>query len=411
MENSNNSNNDFWQVQIEEEIYEADLSTLKEWIKEGRLQATDKVKKANLTWLEAIKVPVLREAFSSVKATTETDVNQINVLVNPVNDISSQIAKAQVTEKVLSSKCYQHPELTPQKFCFNCLKGFCNNCLPTVNNTNICPNCQVFCHSYLEITKQIHRHQDQAQPFGLADLKLALRYPLQEFLSLLVYGVVIGISLLPSIYILIGPIVSIVFIFALVSQVIAQAESEGLKTSNLYTFDITEMNKNFSTQLIAAITIFLTCMSPYFAIQTTYLVKAKDAWVIFSNFSSLFLPKLSLGAVIAIIWAIIYYPLTLLIAHVTKNGLSILNPIIGIKIIIRMKDIYLKTFLMYLVIALVTLGIVFLNRERIAVISGSIPHLMVIGIPLLYINLVIGGIIGRALYKCQKDPNFSLDDL
>src|SRR5262245_4437485 len=55
--------NEVWQVVVQGEVYEADTYTLKQWIAEGRILATDRVKKGNLGWNEAQRVPTLRPVF------------------------------------------------------------------------------------------------------------------------------------------------------------------------------------------------------------------------------------------------------------------------------------------------------------------------------------------------------------
>lgn len=57
-------NNEIWQIMIGNEVYEADNATLSQWITEGRVQPTDKVKKGSLNWIDANRVPALREPFS-----------------------------------------------------------------------------------------------------------------------------------------------------------------------------------------------------------------------------------------------------------------------------------------------------------------------------------------------------------
>jgi hypothetical protein len=55
---------DIWQVMCGGDIYQADLATLKQWIADGLVQQTDQVRKGNLRWLEAGRVPSLRRVFA-----------------------------------------------------------------------------------------------------------------------------------------------------------------------------------------------------------------------------------------------------------------------------------------------------------------------------------------------------------
>ena len=55
---------EIWQVKTGEEVYQADLPTLKQWIAEGLVQPTDMVSKGSLKWIEAGRAPMLRRVFT-----------------------------------------------------------------------------------------------------------------------------------------------------------------------------------------------------------------------------------------------------------------------------------------------------------------------------------------------------------
>ncbi|MCA1616241.1 MAG: hypothetical protein LC800_19495 [Acidobacteria bacterium] len=55
---------EIWQVMCGKEIYQADTDTLKQWIAEGVVLPTDQVRKGNLRWLDAARVPSLRPVFA-----------------------------------------------------------------------------------------------------------------------------------------------------------------------------------------------------------------------------------------------------------------------------------------------------------------------------------------------------------
>lgn len=57
--------NDVWQVMVEGQIYEAPYGELIQWHTEGCFHPTDMVRKGNHPWIEACKVPQLRQIFSS----------------------------------------------------------------------------------------------------------------------------------------------------------------------------------------------------------------------------------------------------------------------------------------------------------------------------------------------------------
>jgi hypothetical protein len=57
--------NEIWQVDVGGQVYEASLAELTQWIAEGSLLPQDRVRRGNLRWLDAIKVPVLYGFFNA----------------------------------------------------------------------------------------------------------------------------------------------------------------------------------------------------------------------------------------------------------------------------------------------------------------------------------------------------------
>ncbi len=58
---------EIWQVICGDDVYQAALPELMEWIVEGLALPGDPVRKDNLNWLEANRVPALRAAFANLK--------------------------------------------------------------------------------------------------------------------------------------------------------------------------------------------------------------------------------------------------------------------------------------------------------------------------------------------------------
>ena len=48
---------ELWQAEVNGQIYEASFEELAQWIQEGALLPQDKVRRGNLRWIEAQKVP------------------------------------------------------------------------------------------------------------------------------------------------------------------------------------------------------------------------------------------------------------------------------------------------------------------------------------------------------------------
>ena len=77
---------EIWQVDVNGVVYETDLEGLGSWIAEGSLQPDDKVRRGNLRWLEAGKIPFLNGFFNAkelgiappVSSTTNTPTAEEN---------------------------------------------------------------------------------------------------------------------------------------------------------------------------------------------------------------------------------------------------------------------------------------------------------------------------------------------
>src|SRR4051812_4448960 len=53
-----------WQLETHDGVYQADLPTLKQWVAEGIVQPTDRVRKGSLKWIEAGRAPSLLRVFA-----------------------------------------------------------------------------------------------------------------------------------------------------------------------------------------------------------------------------------------------------------------------------------------------------------------------------------------------------------
>src|SRR5215213_11618586 len=56
---------EIWQVEVGGQVYEAPFAELGDWIGEGSLQPDDKVRRGNLRWIEARRVPGLVPFFNA----------------------------------------------------------------------------------------------------------------------------------------------------------------------------------------------------------------------------------------------------------------------------------------------------------------------------------------------------------
>ena len=220
---------EIWQVYTHGEIFETDMETLKQWVSDGYVTRTDKVKKGNLTWIEAGRAPALRRIFTGEEkfegpsdapppppprteefigtpsetlagtpgvgsaraphAAPQADAYAGETYEQPPpHEFDAQPSPPPRDERATNS-CHFHPDVLPKFVCRVCGTTFCAKCPNYVSASKIplCKVCGDLCKPINEIVAR-HRHQQfQQSGFGLEDFGRALRYPFQN-----VWGLVFG---------------------------------------------------------------------------------------------------------------------------------------------------------------------------------------------------------------------------
>jgi hypothetical protein len=223
---------EIWQVMTGEEVYQADLQTLKQWIGEGLVQPTDKVRKGALKWIEAQRAPVLRPVFTGEEqppqaaqpdeadefearpATDAFEPASVNDAFQPSHanaaqthaDAASSPSQAHTHgasshtrevewpqtlgigggEPSLSSSCRFHPTQGATLVCRACRATFCRACPNQVKASSVflCPLCGGFCDPLERVAARANVYARQFEGFGLGDFRQALAYPFNHTSSL-----------------------------------------------------------------------------------------------------------------------------------------------------------------------------------------------------------------------------------
>ena len=133
MENTN----EIWQAEVNGQIYEASFEELAQWITEGALLPQDKVRRGNLRWIEANKVPTLYGYFNAMTL----GVNQPNVQTTDAASSQADFAKLE------GINCVLHNEVEAKFYCETCINYFCYDCPKTAGGlANCCPLCGAICN-------------------------------------------------------------------------------------------------------------------------------------------------------------------------------------------------------------------------------------------------------------------------
>lgn len=130
--------NELWQAEVNGQIYEASFEDLAQWIGEGALLPNDKVRRGNLRWIEANKVPSLYGYFNAVTLGVSQPVVQTVDVAQPQNDFA----------KLQGINCVLHTETEAKYYCETCINYFCHDCPKTAGGlSNCCPFCGAICRS------------------------------------------------------------------------------------------------------------------------------------------------------------------------------------------------------------------------------------------------------------------------
>ncbi len=152
---------EIWQTEFNGEIYEANFGELVVWIAEGSLLPQDRVRRGNLRWIEAEKVPALYGFFnakaigvnSPVVTTssgqTSAEAQQVHSFnVNQTQPVSQNFNEpppptiyndlSSTTEK---NHCVIHTDAPARYSCETCDNFFCKAC----PNNKVCPMCGAIC--------------------------------------------------------------------------------------------------------------------------------------------------------------------------------------------------------------------------------------------------------------------------
>ncbi|HST52622.1 MAG TPA: hypothetical protein VLJ61_11480 [Pyrinomonadaceae bacterium] len=243
-----------WQVLTPEGVFDADLQTLKQWIVEGAVQPSDKVRKGSLKWIDAARAPMLRRAFAGEEtpappapasaqhgavATTQTvaasdaHTHAVAPALQPQTFAVAQIQTAVPVASVaplhdepefggaqpLGSSCHFHAFEAATLVCRSCQTTMCRACPKKVGASSVflCPLCGGFCDPLKPIIERQALYDFQGSGFGFADFAQALRYPFKHFASLLGGALLYAILLMAG---LSGQIIALGLIYGCITVVI-----------------------------------------------------------------------------------------------------------------------------------------------------------------------------------------------
>ncbi|HLE64293.1 MAG TPA: DUF4013 domain-containing protein [Pyrinomonadaceae bacterium] len=131
------------------------------------------------------------------------------------------------------------------------------------------------------------------------------------------------------------------------------------------------------------------------------------------------LPYLGAGIAIVLLflaglaWGIFYYPMALTVAGYTQSFGSVINPLVGLDTIRRMRGNYFKAFGMVLVLQIagfvVSVIVAIVTSPLALPFFGNLPARFIDGSVTFYFNLVVACLLGLALYKSADQLGISVE--
>jgi len=194
---SEENTQDVWQVEANGHVYDATFDDMAEWIAEGSLLRMDRVRRGNLRWIEAGKVPALLTVFNAKDASPERlSVSTTSGKAAPQASSATVVRKPQPLTDV--ARCCIHPDLEAAFVCDTCFNKFCGACPKTFGGTvRTCPMCGALCEqiepaatgkSKNKVTKR-----GSSTSFDISDLVNAFAHPLKFKFSLIVGALMFAI--------------------------------------------------------------------------------------------------------------------------------------------------------------------------------------------------------------------------
>jgi len=242
-----------WHVEANGEVVETNFAELTTWIDEGTLLRQDRVKKGNLRWIEAGKVPSLLSVFNAkdngqpiapVITTTRLEPEQLGAQ----GYTRTAPAAPEVSPGTDPNFCSLHADRPAFFACGTCFSTFCKVCPKSYGGTvKICPYCGALCESLEKIaavdTREVKIRAAIDEGFGFADFVRALGHPLRFKASLILGAILYMIFSLGQSAVSFGGMYmmfSAIFCFLLANML-----TVGILTNTVENFTQGKLDENF----------------------------------------------------------------------------------------------------------------------------------------------------------------------
>lgn len=297
---------EIWQVEVGGQVYEAPFAELSDWINEGSLLPGDKVRRGNLRWIEARRVPTLVPFFNAkekglpppvvVKTVeapqagmpTEQIVSTENyppastvLSADPIEHTIAVPAEPQISPHD-PDICALHPDLASVFVCDGCGSGFCKVCPKAYGGSvRICPLCGAMCRTLKEVvqkrTETTKLTAAISEGFGAADFFNALSHPF-KFKASLFFGAVMfmafslgqSVTALGGMYMMVSAIFCMLLAnmltFGVLANTIENFAQGNLETNFMPSFEDFDLWENVIHPFVLSVGAYISSFGPFFVV-------------------------------------------------------------------------------------------------------------------------------------------------
>ncbi len=322
-------------------------------------------------------------------------------------------------------RCINHHTAPSTYVCPKCTVGYCTACENAIRDTIVCPVCEAFCVP----VKKYEEEQElvrQRQRSMMDELQTIATYPLRDPMGYLMLAVFVAVFSLGAkiggVIWVIGTIMSMGALYGYCFFALNRVASGNLKDFMPPLGDIWEFVEPCKLGLASFVAstgpLLLIVLWAGFSVARSFMADTPQAPPALSvvhaqpadedeleepgpQLEGGMLLLATLLVIPAILWKIVYTPVSLTVAALSRSVLSILNPMIAMDTIKRMGIVYWQAMLIYTVLSF--------GQWVVKFLLSFIPYLGSLAGSFVdaYVYLAIGCTLGLAVFK--KAPELGFD--
>lgn len=291
-------------------------------------------------------------------------------------------------------RCTNHPQERSEQVCQACAKGWCKECGKPVQSAILCPACEGLCVPAQKREEAEAQARLRSVPL-FDEVETILRYPLSDATAFVLLSIFVGV------FGVLSAMTGYALIFSR-GMLMAYAFSALVRVAggklDRYMPDISDM-ADLVVPLRLGFAAFLASCWPLIVMAFVF----PDARLLGPppEGAEPTGPGVASLLVLGYLWKLVYSPVALIVAAVSRSVVQTLNPLVGFGAILRMGPVYAQAMAVYAAIA-VGQGILDFPLTFLPIAGGVLS-----GFVDSYANLCIGCALGLAVFK--RAPELGLD--